>query len=206
MKEKIIFFGDSIIKYNTKKKNYNWSQEFIKRINKSKKKKYNFKTYSFTGLNSKQAVKKIDKILHNLKFIKFIFIQIGINDSWYFKSLKGKPNISEKDFKKNLSYIISKCKKKKIKHIIVLNYHKLLKERVEINNKTLNQNLKPYQKIIKDLCSNKKRKLLLIDIQKETRGISSSKICLKLPDGVHLNKIGTKIYASIILKKVQKIL
>ena len=97
-------------------------------------------------------------------------------------------------------------KKKKIKHIIVLNYHKLLKERVEINNKTLNQNLKPYQKIIKDLCSNKKRKLLLIDIQKETRGISSSKMCLKLPDGVHLSKIGTKIYASIVLRKVQKIL
>ena len=38
MREKIIFFGDSIIKYNIKKKNYDWSQEFIKRINKNKKK------------------------------------------------------------------------------------------------------------------------------------------------------------------------
>ena len=206
MKEKVIFFGDSIIKYKTKKKNNDWSQELVKRLNKNTKKKYNFKTFSYTGLNSKQALKKIDNIFKSLKFIKFIFIQIGINDSWHFKSLKGKPNIFKKDFKRNLSSIFLKCKKKKIKHIIVLNYHKLLKERVEINRKTLNQNLKPYQKIIKDLCKKKNKTLLLVDIQKETKRVSPAKMCLKLPDGVHLSKIGTKIYANIILKKVKEIL
>ena len=114
MKEKVIFFGDSIIKYKTKKKNNDWSQELVKRLNKKTKKKYNFKTFSHTGLNSKQALNKIDNIFKSLKFIKFIFIQIGINDSWHFKSLKGKPNILKEDFKRNLSSIFLKCKKKRL--------------------------------------------------------------------------------------------
>ena len=50
------------------------------------------------------------------------------------------------------------------------------------------------------------KKIFYVDMLKETKKIRSSKICLKLPDGVHLSKKGAKIYGKIIFKKVKKML
>ena len=44
-----------------------------------------------------------------------ILIQIGINDSWHYKSLKGIPNVSKESFKANLDEIYFKCKTLKSK-------------------------------------------------------------------------------------------
>ena len=144
----------------------------------------------------------LPNILRNNKNIDFILIQLGINDSWHFRSLNGKPNVSKESFKTNLNEIYSKCKSFKIKNIIFLTYHRLLKNRIEVNKKTMNQNLKIYIKIIKKFC--KEKNIFCIDILNETKKIKPSKICLELPDGVHLNKYGTYIYSKIIYKKLKK--
>ena len=70
---------------------------------------------------------------------------------------------------------------------------------MEINNKTLNENLDKYNKKIRFFC--KEYKLDLIDINRLTK---NQNLCLKLPDGIHLNKNGVKIYSSIILKFITK--
>ena len=142
MKSKIIFFGDSIIRYKENSKIVSWSSKLITLIKKKSKNKFKFCTYSYTGLNSRKALELLPNILNKNKNSDYIFIQIGINDSWHFKSLNGLANVSADAFGSNLNEIYLKCKKNKIKNIIFLTYHKLLKNRVEINGKNINQNLK----------------------------------------------------------------
>jgi lysophospholipase L1-like esterase len=200
IKSKIIFFGDSIIKF----KNCEWPKKLINLINNNFKDKFNYKTFSVVGLNSRTALEKLPKILLREKNINMILIQIGINDSWHYKSLKGIPNVSKESFKANLDEIYFKCKKFGVRKIFFLTYHRLAKNRFEINKKNINQNLKMYINIIKKFCKNKN--IQCIDIFSKTKKISSKKICLPLPDGVHLNNFGTGIYSEIIYKYLKKLL
>tara|TARA_Y200000002_G_scaffold371816_1_gene368909 strand:- start:653 stop:1279 length:627 start_codon:yes stop_codon:yes gene_type:complete len=202
MSRKIIFFGDSIIENKSNRKISSWSIKLKKLIKSNSRKKNNFFTYAYSGLNSRKALDFLPNILIKNKNIHFIIIQIGINDSWHFESLKGLANVSEESFRSNLNEIYLKCKKFQIKNIIFLTYHKLLKNRVEINKKNLNQNLDRYTKIIKKFCTI--NNLLCIDILKETKNIDPKILCKKLPDGVHLSEKGTEIYSKIIFKNLKK--
>ena len=202
MKSKIVFFGDSIVKYKNNSKTNSWANQLIKLINSNSKEKFAFEIYSYVGLNSRKALELLPNILIKNKNSKMIIIQIGINDSWHYKSLNGLANVSTEAFKSNLKEIYLKCLKYKIKNIIFLTYHKLLKNRLEINQKNLNQNLKTYVNIIKKFCKN--NNLFCIDIWNATKNIKSRDICLKLPDGVHLNDRGAEIYSKIIYKNLKK--
>jgi lysophospholipase L1-like esterase len=142
----ITIIGDSIIRYKKNNVIYDWPNELKKKISK----KYGFKFYftvkSVTGLNSKNLLALISKTFPKNIKEDIVLFQIGINDSWHYKSNKGLPCISENTFKKNLKKIYAKAKNKQYKRIIFLNYHKLLNNRLEINNKTLNENLNKYNK------------------------------------------------------------
>ena len=201
MYNQIILFGDSIIKY---KKNLqtNWGEALKKKIKLKKKQKINFYIKSITGLNSRIALEKLPKILKKINKKSIIIVQLGINDSWHYRSLKGIPNVSLEAFESNINEIILKLKNFNAKKIYMINYHKLLNNRFEINNKNLNQNLKKYNLIIKKIS--KKKKVNFIDVYKETIKIDPINICRPLPDGIHLNKNGEKIYANIIFEKVEK--
>ena len=204
MKNKVVFFGDSIIRYKYKKKINDWTRNFKKLLKLSHTKKNYFKTYSYVGLDSSRAVKILSQILKKNKNITTLVIQLGINDSWYFKSLRGKANVSMLIFKKNMEIILAKSKEHNIRNLIFLTYHKLLKNRLEVNNKTINQNLIRYVKTIKEFCKN--NKVMCIDIYNHTKKIKPEKICLKLPDGVHLSENGTNIYSKIVYKELNKFL
>ena len=200
MKNKIIFFGDSIIKY---KKNA-WSKKVINFLKRDFKNNYIYKTYSKVGLNSRTALEKLPKILIKQKKIKIILIQIGLNDSWHYKSLKVTANVKKESFERNLEEIYLKCKKFKIKNITFLTYHKVAKNRIEFNKRSINQNLKTYVNIIRKFCKNKN--IDCLDIYNKTKKILPKKICLPSPDGVHLSGAGTEIYSQIIYKYLKKLL
>ena len=205
MKKKLIgitIFGDSIIKYKKNEIVYNWSSNVAKNLKKKTNIRFKFKVKSVVGINSNELLKNITKNLNKNFVHNIVLIQVGINDSWHYKSLKGKACVDIKDFKKNLIKIKSKCKNFGYKKIIFLNYHRLLNSRKEINGKTLNENLHKYNLEIKSFC--KKHDVDLIDIQKFTR--KDKNICLPLPDGIHLNHRGTKIYSNIITNFLLKIL
>lgn len=201
MYNQIILFGDSIIKYR-KKFQTNWGDALKKKIKLEKKTKIDFYIKSITGLNSRTALETLPKVLKKIKYGSIVIIQLGINDSWYFRSLKGMPNCSLKTFEANINELISKLKIFKSRKIYLVNYHKLLNNRLEANNKNLNQNLKKYNLILKKLS--KKNKINLIDIYKQTAKINPINICRSLPDGIHLSKNGEKIYANIVFKEIER--
>lgn len=200
MYNQVVLFGDSIIRYK-KKFQSNWAKALKEKIKFEKKQKVNFYIESITGLNSRMALEKLPMILNKVNKKSIIFIQIGINDSWHFKSLRGLPNISIKAFEANINELISKLKKFNSKKIYLVNYHKLLNNRIEINKKNLNQNLNSYNLILKKLS--KKNKINFIDIYKKTSKIPSKNICRPLPDGIHLSKSGEKIYADIMFDEIK---
>jgi lysophospholipase L1-like esterase len=77
-----------------------------------------------------------------------------------------------------------------------------MNNRIEINKRSLNFNLKKYNEAIKDFC--KKKRLQLIDINKKS--LDCKNYCLPLPDGIHLNRNGVKFYSNIILNYLIKII
>ena len=197
MKKKLInltVLGDSIIRYKKNKTIYDWSKQVKKNLKKKQYIKLKLKVKSIVGINSIELLKFIPKNLKKNKFNEIIIFQIGINDSWHYKSMSGKPCVKLSQFKKNLNDIKLNCLELGFKKIIFLNYHKLENNRMEINKRTLNQNLNNYNKEIKIFC--KKNNLYLIDIHKFTKKYKN--ICLPMPDGIHLNYKGTKIYSNII--------
>lgn len=196
MKKKVTIFCDSIISCAQLKH----EQKCINILKKNKNFKITHK--QIIGGTTRVALEKLEKFILRKKN-DLIVLQFGINDSWHFKSLKGLANVSIQSFECNLQEIILKCKKFETKHIFLLNYHKLLKYRKETNNKTVNQNLEMYNKIINKI-SKKNSNVTLVDLSKHTSRFSAKFICLPEPDGVHLSSNGSKIYAKLILKYLLK--
>lgn len=205
MRQKIILFGDSIIRYNRNKLLVDWGHNLKKKISIDFPKKYVFFSKTIVGLNSTQSIKIFNQLTKKIKISNaFIIFQLGINDSWHYRSLKGKPNIGIQEFKSNLLKIISRSKKLGIKEIFFVSYHQLLNNRLEINKKTINQNLYAYIKLTKKICYEKK--IQFIDILKYTKNMKPEELCQPMPDGVHLNSNGAHIYAKIIFKNIKKYL
>ena len=198
----ITILGDSIIKNKTDKYIYDWSALVKIKLQNKFAKKIFFKIKTVHGLNSRELLNLLPNFFLRIdkKFKDYLIIQIGINDSWYYKSLNGIACVPPEEFSKNLKLINKISKIYKFKKIIFVNYHKISINRFEGNNKTPNQNLQKYNALIKKFCI--KNNLDCINAEKHTK--KHTKICLPIPDGVHLNKKGVRIYSDLITKVLYK--
>jgi len=192
----ITFLGDSIMKYKNNSPNTSWLIKIKKKLQNDYKKKISIYSCQRVGLNSRGLLNLISNFFIKIKYKNILIIQIGINDSWYYKSMKGLPEVGINSYKLNLEEIYKKSKISGFKKIIFLNYHKLLNDRIEINKKSLNSNLNIYMKELSTFC--KKKKIFLIDIKKKS--IGKKNFCLPMPDGIHINNNGAKIYTEIVYK------
>ena len=195
-------FSDSIIKCSQLSKKIRSYEILNKKLKKMKKINFELIYNGINGATTINALENLEKFVLRKKTDIAIF-QFGINDSWHYRSLKGLPNVSLKNFQSNLIEIVNKCKKFKIRKIFFLTYHRVAKQRLEINRKTINQNLQKYNSLIRKVVK-KVHNVELIDINKDAKDISSKLMCIDEPDGVHLNKLGSEIYADIIFKKLNK--
>ena len=185
MKKNIIVFGDSLVSCPQIKKRYRW----IELLKSKYRKKFNFKVFAYNGATTDDALKKINLILKN-KSSSLNIIFFGVNDSVYYKSLKGKPRVNLKKFRSNLSKINNKILNKfKSKNVFIVS-HKFYRKRLEGNKKTHNFSYKNYKNIILKFC--KKKKLGIIDMFNYSKNYSSKALCHA--DGLHLNNFGSKIY------------
>jgi len=198
----ITFLGDSIMKYNKNSSQMSWLLNVRKKLKNKFKNKITIYSKQVIGLNSRGLVNLISDYYPKVKNKQLLVIQIGINDSWHYESMKGLPEVSVNSFKRNLEEIYKKSIISGYENITLINYHKLMNNRIEINKRSLNFNLKKYNEAIKDFC--KKKKIQLIDINKKS--LDCKNYCLPLPDGIHLNRNGVKFYSNIILNYLIKII
>ncbi len=198
----ITFLGDSIMKYNKNSSQMSWLLNVRKKLKNKFKNKITIYSKQVIGLNSRGLVNLISDYYPKVKNKQLLVIQIGINDSWHYESMKGLPEVSVNSFKRNLEEIYKKSIISGYENITLINYHKLMNNRIEINKRSLNFNLKKYNEAIKDFC--KKKRLQLIDINKKS--LDCKNYCLPLPDGIHLNRNGVKFYSNIILNYLIKII
>ena len=82
-------------------------------------------------------------------------------------------------------------------------YNSILNNRIEVNGKSLNQNLYKYNNEIRFFC--KKKKIYLININNLAKKIKKN-FCLPMPDGIHLNKKGVKFYSKNVFEHLIKII
>lgn len=198
----ITFIGDSIMKYKSNSPNTSWLLRIKKKLKNNFKKRISLNSKNITGLNTRGLLNIISNYFLKIKFKDILIIQIGINDSWHYKSLNGEPEVSLESFKKNLYEIFKKSKLFGFKKIIFVGYHELLNNRIEINKKTINQNLQKYVLSLKEFSIKKKIKFIDINLKKKR----SKNYCLKMPDGIHLNNRGAKFYSKYIYNYIYKIL
>ena len=144
----ITFIGDSIMRYKKNSPETSWVSKVQKKLKIKFKKKIIINSKQVTGLNTRGLLNLMSDFFLRIKNKHILVIQIGINDSWYYKSIKGIPEVSLLSFRRNLEEIYKKSKICGFYNIIFINYHKLLNDRIEINNKSLNYNLNKYNKEI----------------------------------------------------------
>ena len=109
------------------------------------------------GINSRGILNLLPDFLYkiNSKYKNFLIFQVGINDSWHYKSLKGTACVPKNEFMNNLNEIYKKSKVYGYKKVFFINYHKLKLNRKEGNGKNPNQNLTTYTKLISKFCKKK---------------------------------------------------
>lgn len=195
----ITIIGDSIVTNSIGKKKISWANELINIVRRYKKCRIKVKLLSKIGINSRGLLNEIPDFFLKIKSKNILIIQIGINDSWHYKSLKGLANVSISSFKKNLIEIIEKSRIYGFKKIYFLNYHKLYNGRIEGNKKTIDQNLNKYNLKINQICKQKNLKLLNINKYTKKRNLK-----ITSRDKIHLNQKGAKFYANIIFRELLK--
>ena len=202
-KIKIIHFGDSLTKCINVKTRLSWPCLSENSLNKKFKKIINLEVIN-KGVNGDNTRKALERMQADVQFEKpnIITIQFGTNDSTYWISNKGEPIVSELAFEANLIEIIARSKTFGIKQIIFQTNHSFLKDRVEINGKTHNENILNYNQIIRDVATQYRCKL--IDINKAFSEIDAKIYTFPSPDGVHLNERGCKLYAQEITPVLEK--
>ena len=198
----ITFLGDSIMGYKKDLNTISWLKFLKIKLNIRYKKKLKIYSSYVIGLNSRGLLNLKSDYFLKVKNKNILIIQIGINDSWHYRSFQGIPEVSLLNFKNNLNELVIKSKVFGFKEIVFINYHKLLNNRMEINNKTLNYNLNKYNRVLQLFCKKKKLKLINIRNKKFRPKIH----CLPMPDGIHLNTNGARLYSKIIFNSIVKLL
>jgi lysophospholipase L1-like esterase len=192
-KIRIIHFGDSLTECINIKESEKWSYLCKEALIQKYKHSITLgvQNKGICGNNTRQALERMQE---DVQFEEpdILTIQFGVNDSDYWLSNRGVPVVSELAFKANLIEMIERARIFGIDHIIFHTNHCFSKDRIEINEKTHNENIQNYNQIIRRIAN--EFECELVDIHKALLNRSPDMYTLPHPDGVHLNEFGCKLY------------
>ena len=100
----LTIIGDSIIKNKKKNKLYDWSKQLTKKLKTKIKVRIFVKKKIIHGINSRGILNLLPDYFYKIdkKFKNFLIFQVGINDSWYYNSLKGLACVPKSSFERML--------------------------------------------------------------------------------------------------------
>ena len=132
--KKILLLGDSLINCSNLNKNKRW----IRLLNKHTD--YRILNHAIDGITTEDLLRQ-KKIFKKSNSTDFLIISIGTNDSVYWQSNKGEPRVKQYKFKNNLENLFNYYKSLSFKKIMIIIPHFFLKNNIEVNNRTHNQNI-----------------------------------------------------------------
>jgi len=209
--DKIAFMGDSITANGNRKKGY--IRLVMETLNKEGLNVTHIPAGK-SGHKSNNMLARLDNDVIN-KRPQWMTLSCGVNDVWHFKLKLGKrtfEGVPLKEYKKNITAIIDKAQKAKIK-VLILTSTMI----GEDQSSDLNQNLVPYNEFLREIA--KEKKCLIADLNKDMQealkkipdvkgrakmfGDSQYKRDIKnklTSDGCHMNAKGNMMMAKGILR------
>lgn len=201
---KIVFFGDSLTCCPHVDENKRWSELCLNRLREdfSTGLQIQGANRGVSGETTTDALSRFEKDVLAAK-PNVVVIQFGANDSVYWKSLNGKPRVEIADFAKNLLAFVTAIRRDG-GEVILQTSHRFLRDHLELNSKTHNQNLETYNDVIRKLARD--HHCNLVDVHGLLGEMNPSVYQLPLPDGLHLNEEGCLYYSQALLPTLKTML
>lgn len=193
---KIIHFGDSLTECPGVKEEMNWVSLWGRKLQGSLGKSVPLKIINRgkTGRNTRQALEAMPGEVQS-EPPDLLTLQFGANDSVYWESNRGEPIVSGPAFRANLVEMARRARRIGVKKIFFVTNHRFLKNVVEPNGKTRNQNAEDYNQMVREVAQ--AENCGLIDLNRLLSSQDSEEYVFPMPDGVHLNPRGCELYAEM---------
>jgi len=207
--KKIVYFGDSITyALGHDHKGVDIDKRWTNLVD-SKLKNYEnkglFNYSSNQGVNGDTTRLGLLRINDVYKFKPdLVVMQFGYNDCNFWVSDSGYPRVNINSFKFNLIEIVNKLRVNKVKQIILCTNYLMPIEVKKINNKSWNENIKPYNQIIRLIA--KQKKTYLIDLEKKFVDRTKKNYLHENGKWLHLSTKGNVVYYKLVANIIKNIL
>ena len=133
---------------------------------------------------------------------EYIIIQFGINDVNYWTTDEGEPRVSADAFQANLIEIIERVKRFGVKKIILNTNHitHYILQPNDVLGQTYNYMIRTVAEFYEDYKDDEEKEIIYLNDVEEWLG--NKKILLE--DGIHLNKLGHKLYFDNIIEFINR--
>jgi len=125
-----------------------------------------------------------------------VIIQFGLNDCNCWATDYGLPRVSEAAYRANLIEMITRARRFGAERIILSNNHTTLRQKQLLCDRTLEEQRKRYNVIVKEVAM--ETSVTFCDIDESFKDMSPAELenlLLPYPDWLHLSHEGHKIYA-----------
>ena len=171
-----------------------------------------FQNASVNGNTTRLALERLGSEVLALR-PKFVIVQFGLNDSNFWESDFGKPRVSRRAFRANLSEILEKISSVGPKQVFINTNHPSRKSPYKHQSRISHgASSAKYNEVIREVADEYARTLgqiTLIDVERDW-ALKEEEVQaqLLLQDGVHLSALGHKAYSElvvpIVLAKLRK--
>ncbi len=162
---------------------------------------------SVNGNTTRMALERMPYDVQSNQF-DILIIQFGMNDCNYWKTDNGNPRVSPEAFKANLKEIIIRARSFGIEDIFLNTNHISCRDKTkyEYANCTYQESNHYYNCLIRQVSSEFKVGVQLIDIEKHFESISEDDNYSKylLDDELHLGLVGHDVYFEYVYPKILK--
>jgi len=209
----LAFFGDSICFGQHISVHRSWValiSRSLELMGKHKGVQINVTNDSINGNTTRLALERMPYEIQSNNF-DIIFIQFGMNDCNYWKTDNGLPRVSKKAFAANLEEIIDRAVACGIKSIfLATNHPTALFKSMPSSGVLYQKSNKEYNEIVRQVATARKGMVELIDNEKNVlQYLAKKKMAVRdivLPDLIHLNDLGHKIYYQKIMPKIKTVI
>lgn len=203
----LVFMGDSITEGQYVDLQLGWTDLLATRLKTALAKsgiKIACHNRGISGETTRQGLERFPRDVQGLR-PDVMTLQFGLNDCNCWDTDEGVPRVSEAAYRANLIEMIARARNFGTREIILSTNHTTLRHRKMAGGKTLEEQRKRYNELVREVA--KETKVTLCDIDRAFGDLSQealAELLLPEPDLLHLSPKGHTLYAETIYPLVLK--